>query len=543
MMRRSLVSLLLLPLLFASFSWVSEVSEYPSSNVLVMPSSLHTYVMFGTQEGFLHVLDQLNGQDVIEPKVIGDDVMFLRAGVAKFYVATPRLITVYDQFFEKVTSIGVYIPFDVKDEGDVVYVADYKGLRKLKADGTRIWAFDCWGQKSNVVLDGGMVSFFCSKTLYLLGEDGSTLLKRRFKPLASNLVKKDTLFVFATVDKKVFAYDYEKDKVMWSYTFNTPAKYVLALNAGVLVVTMSGEVVSLSYAGKVLWRTDLHQDVSTAPRPFVMDGENYVVIGGSKKLVVLNTKNGEVYFSISLKNSVRDAVVYGNNVFYLTTKGEVGAYSFKDRGCSFFPHVEGTKMGYKPVLINGTFFSKAPPASVFVKVESGQWIRANVSGNVWSVLINPLNYPFGNLEVVCKVEDSAGTETLYSSTFIKRDEHMPRNRLEVYAPFFVESGHPFTVYVSDEVKNRVDDFYVYFNGKLLGVGKAGVLNVSVDALGLGQLVVKKEWYNSVSHQIFVIPPLPVIGGVSLLMLLVFIGLVIYHFKREGEMWKHRRGIQ
>ena len=86
----------------------------------------------------------------------------------------------------------------------MVYVADYKGLRKLKADGTRVWAFDCWGHKSNVVLDGGMVSFFCSKTLYLLGEDGSTLLKRRFKPLASNLVKKDTLFVFATVDKKVF---------------------------------------------------------------------------------------------------------------------------------------------------------------------------------------------------------------------------------------------------------------------------------------------------------------------------------------------------
>ncbi len=533
-------------LLFSSFLWKSTIRGHASSNLVLFNSSYGQQLAISSDVGYLSVFDVLSGKIVFEkefPSALSQ-IVFLNG---RFYLASPNNIYVLkNNFLEKKADYDTLYGIDVGLDG--VYITNEHELAKLRQDLTKIWAVGCSGFKSKPFLTTAGIIFICNKQLYLVGRDGNVLMNISLVPTYDfTPVVEGNILLIGGSDGKMYAVDLEKTAISWTYTTNGLIVGKPYVENGVVYFLSSDEnlyAVSL-FDGKLWWKTKLSAQPTAGIDVVIFNNNPVLVVAGGKHIYLISEKTGEVLFSFSTGEEVVHLIASNSIIYYSTIQGEVGAYSLRDRGCSIPNYLENIKVGYKPIEVNGTFFSTFSHPKVMIRITSptaggGQWEMANVSGDRWYFLLNPMKYPFGKLSFECKVVDDGGEEREFSSVFIFRDDKLPKNKLYIRAPLLAEMGKPFEVIVTDEQGNTIDTFEVYAGRNFLGKGKDSVFMAKLEGFGPVVLTAKKRWFEDHSTTVFVLPPFVLLLVGFGLGILLAILLIIHIFRKQGERWAKRR---
>ena len=541
-----LISIFLISnLLFSSFVWKIPIQGHTSSNLVLFNLGYGQELAVASDDGYLSVLDAYSGNIVFEKEMQSaiSQIIFLNG---YFYLASANnLYVMKNNVLEKEGNYDELYGIDVGSDG--IYITDNHELAKLRSDLTKIWSVECSGRKSKPFITSAGVVFICNKELYLVGRDGNVLMRFSLVPTYdfTPIVNNNVLLIGG--NEKIYAIDLEKASISWSYTTSgiiVGKPYVE--NETVYFLSSDENLYAVSLVdGKLLWKKKISGQPTGGIDNIIFNNNSALVISADKYIYLINEKTGAILFSFCANGEIVDFVSSNNTIYYSTIDGEVGAYSLKNRGCSIQNYVENMKIGYRPIEVNGTFFSSFPNPKVMIRITSptageGKWEEANVSKNRWYFLLNPMKYPFGKLSFECKVVDDGGEEEDFSSVFIIRDDTLPKNKLYMHVPLIVEMGKKFKIVVTDEQGNNIDTFKVYAGKKLLGEGNNSIFMTKLETLGTVELTAKKKWFKEYSTTVIVLPPFILLFIGSVILIGITASLIIQIFRKQGELWAKRR---
>ncbi len=549
-LRVSFLVLLLFPLVFSSFLWKHTVDGRISTNLAFVNVSHTKVVAVATDEGSLFLFRASDGARLREIKL--DFAPVWLAGWRGLLVAAgPNSIAVVDPKYGSVKGEKSFGEIDGMTIGPGgIYVVENGRLEKLRDDLTEIWS----ASAPQPFVRGPFISYwgiavFSRDKLYLYGDDGSSILDFRMDAPCAAPWASDEGFFSASCSRLFYVFLPDKLKVMYRLTLpGLPVGKLWGNQYGIFVLTSDNILSAFSgVSGKVIWSRRFSKQVSAGVVLFSFENQSALLVGADGRVYIVKAKSGRLLFSFLTSGPVISLATHGGNIIYATLDGEIGAYSLADRGCSIADSLDNLVIGFRPVLAKGTFFSKYNSPKVFVRISSltgtnsSPWQEAEVKGNEWSFVINPLEYPFGRLRFECKVVDSHGQEHEYTSVELLRSDKLPKNVLVIHAPFFLESGKEIELSVTDEEGNPIDNFTLYLNGRKVAVGHNGAVKFKPSGFGPGALEAQKKWFVPARKFVILSPPLWVLVLLFLIGLAVVGELIVYIFRKQGERWRRRRG--
>lgn len=258
------------------------------------------------------------------------------------------------------------------------------------------------------------------------------------------IIVKDTVYA-ASRAGLVAAFDLETGKRKWQFDLRKPAGDSFwqsisdvwsgdnaRISGGIsfgydklYFGTENGDVVALSTAGELVWRTDVKAEVLV--KPAVGDGL-VVVATGAGKLVALHPDNGEQRWQFESEQppltlrGVSEPVIQSGGVVYGSGSGKLGVL-IADRGYQAWEEAVGVPAGAtdlsrladvdaKPVIIGGTVYSIAFNGSlVAMELRSGRqiWKREYASFRNMAVSGDTL-YLVDSVGRIYALDSRGGTE-------------------------------------------------------------------------------------------------------------------------------------
>ena len=258
------------------------------------------------------------------------------------------------------------------------------------------------------------------------------------------IIVKDTVYA-ASRAGLVAAFDLETGKRKWQFDLRKPAGDSFwqsisdvwsgdnaRISGGIsfgydklYFGTENGDVVALSTAGELVWRTDVKGEVLV--KPAVGDGL-VVVATGAGKLVALHPDNGEQRWQFDNEQppltlrGVSEPVIQSGGVVYGSGSGKLGVL-IADRGYQAWEEAVGVPAGAtdlsrladvdaKPVIIGGTVYSIAFNGSlVAMELRSGRqiWKREYASFRNMAVSGDTL-YLVDSVGRIYALDSRSGTE-------------------------------------------------------------------------------------------------------------------------------------
>ena len=258
------------------------------------------------------------------------------------------------------------------------------------------------------------------------------------------IIVKDTVYA-ASRAGLVAAFDLETGKRKWQFDLRKPAGDSFwqsisdvwsgdnaRISGGIsfgydklYFGTENGDVVALSTAGELVWRTDVKAEVLV--KPAVGDGL-VVVATGAGKLVALHPDNGEQRWQFESEQppltlrGVSEPVIQSGGVVYGSGSGKLGVL-IAERGYQAWEEAVGVPAGAtdlsrladvdaKPVIIGGTVYSIAYNGSLIaMELRSGRqiWKREYASFRNMAVSGDTL-YLVDSVGRIYALDSRSGTE-------------------------------------------------------------------------------------------------------------------------------------
>lgn len=351
---------------------------------------------------------------------------------------------------------------------------------------------------------------------------------------------------FGALDKKFHSFTLSGGYERWSVITDGWILSPALIEGGTLYFgSNDGYVYAVDESsGRVDWKTKIGFAVVEQAEAGVIGGEPVIFVGsidGSVYGIMIG--NGEIVWEASATDRVGKPLYYQDKVYFGSYDGYVYVHD-TERACSIETPSEGETVGYKEVVVSGKSVSEVGSQQVFIRINNGGWIEAEVSTDGdWVYYVDPQEDLVESINSIsCRVVDLGGEETGDTFTTVNfiRDSTLPLENLEVtVVPKTPLIGEEFTIYVNSLTDGSPvyratltvnDEDYNVDHNITMSINQEGRYAIEANKLGYNK---KTAYVDIVSGEIDV---LWYIGGGVVLVILLWIiyTQVISKFLKKKE---------
>ncbi len=388
--------------------------------------------------------------------------------------------------------------------GDYIYATTAGGLKAYDYQGNLVWNLPQNGSvlTSPLVLNTTVI-FGSGTDLVAVDLKNRTEISRTaIGPVWKSKPASYSNFAYiGCTDGMLYAVNITGGTVLWSYqTGGWVMSDPLYSNGAVYFGSNDGNIYSVKASdGALIWKHKTAEAIQGSMDLMSLGGKDVLVTGSNdNRVYAFDLRSGNVTLSFSVGGWVHNPAPHDGRLYFGSYDGSIYSY-IADRACSIDYPPSGEIVGYLPFNATGRVFSQYSGPKVSISVDdkdntSSGWLTAYVSGNEWTLEVDPNNYQFGSLRLQCMVSDSAGQETKgFTYSVILRDENSHKAAMAAFAPSSVTEGKQFTVTAYDEDGQPLNDFSVIVSGKSF-YGQNGTAKVTLAGVNQYSLVVKKPGY-------------------------------------------------
>lgn len=463
MKKAAILLLLLVSLSFAGELWKIDTG----SAIREQPLQSGIRIIVGTAGGKVYSMEppavkwsyNVGSPIVSEPAILGDNII----------VATETKIVALNQYgaFQWEAPLPGITSFGVSDK---IYVADQNGIQALNSNGTLAWNFVPGSEEQGAATPGGAARpvstdisatrplatasqvFFGNRDyIYAVSTSGKFQWKKQTGHLWSTPPSFDagtlTLY-FGTAEGLLYAVDPQTGRTRFTQNvYGQISTTPLLFEGNVIVGTSDNNVYSVSPLG-VQWSAQVDGKVSSK-MSYVINpsGTSVLYLTTTKSIYAIDPRNGEILFKKpfldwpSSPNYINGQVVVGS------AEGKLYGLD-PNRGCSLLYPQQDAEIGDYAISLYGISYSAAGQPLTGLRVNGGQWIQLN--DTIWEYNFDPSQYPYGVLDLECRVSDAWGAEVepYTKSTLIHVQAAEPLLMTITY-PDAVKANTNFTISIFD----------------------------------------------------------------------------------------------
>ena len=498
-MKAAALLLLVLSLSFAGEAWKVDVGGGVGTQPLVYGSR----VIIGTSEGKVFGIEPpfvkwsysaLNPV-VCQPVAFGD----------KIIIATSEKVIALNQFgaLQWETSLPGIRNIAVSDK---IYVSGKNGIQALNADGTLAWNFAPGSEDATAPSSQTATDFFLTAPLatpnyvffghndyvYAIRNTGAFAWKTQVGRLWNTppLLIANTLH-FGTSEGLLYSLDIlsgaQKSKTnLFEQVSTTPVGHL-----GAIIVGTSGNTVYSASGNEVTWSTQLDGKISSRMHLDTSTPEGALYITTTRSLYGLDPGSGTVLFKRSFVDWPSPPAYLNGQIIVGTEEG--AAYGIdSSKACSILSPEPDSQVGSAPFEVSGLGYSKYGGASTQLRIGGGEWISLEEAE--WSYPLDPSGYPYGLIDIECRVSDSTGQESEpYTTISVVHIAAAAPELMTITYPQSVRAGEEFSISVQDKTGTPLSGVKATAGGATF-TGD-GELNLSLSA-GLQKVKVERAGYKT-----------------------------------------------
>ncbi|MEM4272197.1 MAG: PQQ-binding-like beta-propeller repeat protein [Candidatus Bilamarchaeaceae archaeon] len=544
----------LLFLLLLSTSYAGELWRIDAgSAVRGQPAELGARIVVATEGGKVYSIEPPAlkwSYDAKSPIVFGPAIL----GGDKIIVATESKLIALNQYgaLQWEISLPGITSFAVSDK---IYVADQNGIQAVSANGTLAWNFSPGSEEQSPPAGSAyagakpLVDQFCTAPLatnsqvffgnrnylYSISTSGAFQWKSQIGHLWNTPPYYDagTFTVYAgTSEGVLYALESPNGKTRFSQNvYGQISTTPLLFEGNVLVGTSKNTLHAVSDLG-IQWSAPLDGKVNKAMEAAVSPGgKSILYLTTTKSLYAINPRSGEVLFKRpfldwpSPPNYVNGQIVVG------TADGKIyGLDSVKE--CSITEPAQDSKVGDYALTLRGISYSAHGEPATEIRINSGTWVP--VEGTEWEYGIDLSQYPYGVMEIECRVSDASGQETEpYSKTALIHAQDAKPLLMSAKYPDTVKANTEFSILFYDAGGLPLSGVLAKAAGKVFTSNENGNMTLSLPE-GTYEIALEKPGYRA-EKIVISSKGEPILG--HLLGLLFLAGLAAYAYffflKKEG----------
>jgi hypothetical protein len=498
-MKRALLIILVLSLSFAGEAWKVDTG----AGVGTQPLILGPRAVVGTNDGkilsveppFIKWSYSVDGPVVCEPVSFGSSII----------VATENNIYSLDQYggLQWKTSLPGIRAIAASDK---VYVADDNGIQALNSDGTLAWNFvpgsetGSPGDSSKSIYPitaplatPNYVVFGYGDYVYAIRASGAFFWKKQVGHAWDTppILVANTIY-FGTSEGILYGLDMlngniESSKNLFEQITTTPVENI----GQVIVGTSQNHVYSVS-GNEVDWETEVDGKVSHRMFLSVSPGSNVLYLTTTKSLYALDASNGKILFKRTFIDWPSPPILFNANVVVGTEDGRLYGID-SSKACSILSPEMDVQVSDATISVKGLSYSAAGSPSTQVRAGGGEWISLN--GTEWEYDMDVSLYPYGVLDIECRVSGPSGTETEpYTKISVVHIEGTSEQPMTITYPSSVRANTEFEIGVLDSRGLPVPGAKATFGDQVFQ-GDDGIITLSLPP-GIHTVGVERAGYKT-----------------------------------------------
>jgi hypothetical protein len=304
-------------------------------------------------------------------------------------------------------------------------------------------------------MSGFAYPIFLSDSGILISQDayaGSTVLVP-MKAVSSNMISMDGR-LYAGASGGLVASFNGNGRVFDTVSLPDNPLYLYQDSSGITVYGTSGRMYRLSKDLKVINSTTIPKGIAIGIYP---NGNGYAVLMQDRLVLLDQGMNaiGDFVF-----NTYGDMPAFSNGMLLIGRNTLVQGTRFGS-GCAISSPSDYGEVGYLPFRASGNAFSGNPGFTVQVSVNGGPWVPASGSKS-WYADINPADYGFGLMTLMCRASDQSDARFL-PSVRMYRNPDMQKNTFNVNVPSGMASGKEYAILAYDALNASVRGFNISIN--------------------------------------------------------------------------------
>ncbi len=536
-MKLAILLLLVLSLSFAGELWKVDTGAAVGTQPLIYGSR----VIVGTAAGKVYSIEppfvkwSYNAMSpvVSEPVSFGD----------KIIIPTENKIIALNQYgaLQWETELPGISGVAVSDK---IYVSDQNGIQALNADGSLAWNFAPGSEEETLsykqteyfvtrpLATPSYIIFGYEDYLYTIRTTGVFFWKSRIGhtwDTPPTLVA-NTLYA-GTSEGLLYGLDMfngnVKSKVnVFEQISTTPIEH----QGKIFIGTSSNHLYAI-YENEVMWSVEL--DGKATRKMFLSDSADALYLTTTKSLYAISPVDGTVFFKRSFVDWPSPPTYFNGQIIVGTEEGRVYGID-SSKACSILSPEMDAQIGDADLTVSGLGYSKYGNPLTQLRINEGEWISFNETE--WNYNLDPSIYPYGLLELECKVSDSTGTETEpYTLLSLVHVAEAAPALMSITYPSQVRANTEFEIIITDSRGLPLNGVKITAGGQKLNAD--GTITLSLPP---GSQIVKVE-RSGYQSQEFTIdskdePTLAyAAGGLFVIGLIVYIYLVVIRKKKKKKL--------
>jgi outer membrane protein assembly factor BamB len=423
---------------------------------------------------------------------------------------------------------------------DKIYVADKNGLQAINADGTIAWNFmpgaEIEGYSPDELQEEVMrplatpnyVAFGYGDKMYALRTSGAFLWKKEMGGMWNTppTFHVNTLYV-GTAEGILYGLDMlTGDEKSRFNIFEQVSTSPVAYGGTIIIGTSENGLYGIS-AGKVQWSLELDGRVSRHME--LPSASNTLYLTTSRSLYAVNPSNGEILFKRPFIDWPGSPAFFRNEVVLGTEDGKIYGID-SSKACSILYPEQDFQIGDALLNISGLAYSSSGSASAQVRINGEAWLTPD-GANEWTLALDPLEYPYGLMEIECRVPDESEP---YALSTIVHAANFDERLMSITHPYSVSANAEFEITAFDSRGVPINGAKAVVDGaQTISGDEYGVMSLSLEE-GDHSIEITRPGY--ASEEIYISakgePTLAyLLGG---LFLIVLIGYVYFLFVRKPK---------
>ncbi len=499
-MKKTILLLLLVSLSFAGEAWKVDSGSAVENQPLVYGSR----VVVGTSEGRVYSIEPpfIKWSYNLGERVVSSPISF----DGKIIVPSPSKITALT------TSGGLAWEIDLPgvksvSASDKIYVADDNGIQALNSDGTIAWNFmpgseDTEGAPPEDLAPGQFITrplatpsyviFGYNGYVYAIRTSGTFFWKQQVGNIwdAPPTLVANTLYT-GTSEGIIYGLGMFNGEIrtqtnLFEQITTTPIEH----NGNIIVGTSENHLYSVT-GEDVEWSLELDGMVNSNMVLAPSAQGDILYLTTKKSLYAVEPEEGNILFKRTFLDWPGSPALFNNQVVLGTQDAKVYGID-SSQACSILYPAPDSQIGDAELMISGLAFSRYESLSAQLRINGEEWNELN--GTEWSYSLNPSEYPYGIMEVECRVSDSSGTENEpYSKISLVHVEDDTEAIMTITYPSSVRADTEFNITVVDEQGGPISNVEVTAAGNTF-TGNGEVI-VSLPS-GNQEVVVERPGYRT-----------------------------------------------
>jgi outer membrane protein assembly factor BamB len=535
-MRSALLFLLLLSsLAFAGEAWRIDTGEGMSEQPLIYGSR----IIAATSDGKIYSIEppaikwtyDAEAKVVSEPLLLGNQIII----TTKEKILSLDALGSLNWELELPEVRGAAV-------SDKIYVADANGLQAINADGTIAWNFMPGSEVEGYVPESlqsqvmrplatpNYVAFGYGDNMYVLRTSGAFLWEREIGGMWNTppTFHVNTLYV-GTAEGILYGLDILDGDVKSSFNLFGQVSTSPAVYGGTIIVGTSENMLYGISAGKVQWSVQLDGKVN---RHMELPS-NTLYLTTTMSLYAVNPSNGEILFKRPFIDWPGSPAYFRNLVVMGTEDGKVYGID-STKACSILYPGQDSQVGDALLNVTGLAHSSSGTASAQLRINGGSWLTPD-GGSEWTFALDPSAYPYGLVEIECRVPDESEP---YALSTIVHAANFDEKLMSITHPYSVSANSEFEITVTDSRGVPINGVSALIDGEERVSGDDyGVIGLSLKE-GQHEIEIRRAGY--VSEEISISakgePTLAyLLGGAFVLVLIGYVYFLFITKPKKKEL--------